>query len=1043
MLARIIDLALNNRWLVLVALATLLLGGGYVLFNLPIDAFPDLTNNQVVVITEAPSMSSTEVDELITYPIETSLSGMPRIETVRSISKLGLSMITLIFDDSLNSYLARQLVAERLQDVRSRLPQNVQPVLGPMATAFGEVYQYTLENRNASLMDVKTYQDWTLRNALRSVPGVSEVNAWGGQSKQYSIDIDPAALMRYGLTVHDTIHRVAENNSNFGGGYIEHAGEQYTVRGLGRTEDLSDLDNVVVLAKGSVPVLVKNIAVVKEAPLLRYGATLRETHEAVSATVITLKGENGRAAIQRIKARLAQIHMPAGYDLRAFYDQSQIINGTIHTVRRNLLEAGVLVTVVLLLFLGDLRAALIVAAMIPVSMLFGFIGMALFGISANLMSLGAIDFGMIVDGSVVMIENSVHRLESAHVAMSRNENGILESVRAASHEVARPILFGVAIIIAVYLPILTLQGLEGRMFRPMAITVCSALLGSLILALMVVPTLSSYFLRTRVAHYENISEKWFRKLRRAYGRSLDVALHHKARLVVLAILLVSTALISLNFIGTEFMPKLDEGSILITSRKLPGISLTQSIDISKEIAATVRKFPEVTDIVTKLGRPDVATEAMGIYESDSYLQLAPKNRWKCCRSKDELIEKLSNALEKIPGVTYTFTQPMEMRMDETVTGIRGDVAIKIFGDDLKILDNLGKRTLAIISSIPGAAEPQMEVTSGVAELQIDLDRPALVRYGLNVSDVQEIVENLVAGKPVSEMIQGRARFPISVRLSENLRNDPDTLKKLLLRAPRGELMPLDQIASIRTVRGPEVISRENTQRRIAIQTNVRGTDLGSFVRLAQEKVNRSLRLPPGYEIEWGGQFENQSRANRRLMIVLPVSIAVIFALLFATFHSLKQASLILLNVPFALVGGIAALWLRGLNLNLSASIGFIALFGVAVLNGIVLVSHINFLRRRKLEMSSAVREGATDRLRPVLITALVASLGFIPMAVSTATGAEIQRPLATVVIGGLMTSTLLTLYLLPVLYPWFSPKEIGPAYAWQPEGDSAAKNAQP
>jgi cobalt-zinc-cadmium resistance protein CzcA len=976
-------------------------------------------------------MSSTEVDELITYPIETALSGLPRIETVRSISKLGLSMITLIFDDSLNQYLARQLVAERLQDARSRLPQDIQPVLGPMATAFGEVYQYTLENKNDSLMDMKTYQDWTLRNALRSLPGVSEVNAWGGQTKQYSIDVDPDALRRYGITVHDVIQRVSENNSNFGGGYIEHAGEQYTVRGIGRTTDLADLQNIVLLSRNGVPILVKDVGTVTEAPLLRYGATLNETHEVVSATVITLKGENGRNAIQRIKDRIAQIHIPAGYQRRAFYDQSQIINGTIHTVRKNLLEAGLLVTFVLLLFLGDLRAALIVATMIPLSMLFGFIGMAVFGVSANLMSLGAIDFGMIADGSVVMIENSVHRLER-----SRN-NRILESVRMASQEVARPILFGVAIIIAVYLPILTLQGLEGRMFRPMAITVCSALLGSLLLALTVVPTLSSYCLKTRVAHRSNFSERLFLKLRQFYERTLDRALHHKWSLLTVAVLLVSTALLSLKFIGTEFMPKLDEGSILITSRKLPGISLTQSIEISKEIARTIRTFPEVTGIVTKLGRPDVATEAMGIYESDSYLQLAPKNEWKCCRNKQELIEKLSNVLEKIPGVTYTFTQPMEMRMDETVTGIRGDVAIKIFGDDLKVLNELGKRTLAIISSIPGAAEPEMEVTSGVAELQIDVDRPSLARYGLNVSEVQETIENLVGGKPVSEMIQGRARFPISVRLSETLRNDPEALKHLVLRAPGGELIPLDQVAKVRIVRGPEVISRENTQRRIAIQTNVRGTDLGSFVRLAQQKVNSSIQLPPGYEIEWGGQFENQSRANRRLMIVLPASIAVIFALLFATFHSVKQAGLILLNVPFALVGGIAALWIRGLNLNLSGSIGFIALFGVAVLNGIVLVSHINSLRQKKLEMASAIRQGTADRLRPVLITALVASLGFIPMAVSTGTGAEIQRPLATVVIGGLITSTLLTLYLLPILYPWFSPKELNrPPYTSEPEASS-------
>ena len=1016
MLIRIVDFALTNRWLVLASLLALLVAGGYTLVNLPIDAFPDLTNNQVVIVTECPSMSSTEVDELVTYPIETALVGLPRIETVRSMSTLGLSMVTLVFEDSLNQYLARQLVAERLQDVRARLPLNVQPALGPMATAFGEVYQYTLEG-GKSLMDVKTYQDWTLRYALRSVSGVSEVNAWGGQSKQYAIEIDPQALHRYGLSVHDVVQRVADNNSNFGGGYIEHAEEQYTVRGIGRYSSTSDLQNVVVLARKGVPVLLRDIGNVKEAPILRYGATLSETHEVVSATVITLKGENGRAAIERIKARLSKMHLPEGYILRAFYDQSAIINSTIHTVRRNLLEASLLVTTVLLLFLGDIRAALIVAAMIPLSMLFGFIGMAIFGVSANLMSLGAIDFGMIVDGSVVMIENSVNQLGRA-----KNGQSLLEVVRAASQEVARPILFGVAIIIAVYLPIFTLQGLEGRMFKPMAITVCSALIGSLMLALTAVPVLSSYLLKVKVSTRQNFSDKWFAALRGAYSRSIDRASAHRGILLTLALVMVAAAIVSLHYIGTEFMPKLDEGSILITSRKLPGIALTQSLDVSREIAVTMRSFPEITGVVTKLGRPDVATEAMGTYESDSYLQLAPKEQWKCCANKQELIEKLAVALQKIPGVAYTITQPMEMRMDETVTGIRGDVAIKIFGDDLKTLEDLGRRTLAIVASIPGAAEPQMEVTSGVAELQIELDRPALARYGLNVADAEEIIETLVGGRPVSEMIEGRARFPISIKLPENLRNDPDALKEFVLRAPGGELVRLNQVAQVRTVRGPQTISRENTQRRIAIQTNVRGTDLGSFVKLAQDKVNSTLKPPVGYEIEWGGQFENQSRANRRLMFVLPVSITIIFALLFATFHSLKQAMLILLNVPIALVGGVAALWLRGMNLSLSASIGFIALFGVAVLDGIVLVSQINSLRQRRLEMSSAIREGSADRLRPVLITALVASLGFIPMAFSTAPGAEIQRPLATVVIGGLMTSTLLTLYILPLLYPWFSPK---------------------
>src|ERR1700730_8010174 len=783
MLTRIIDFALDDRWLVLAGLVALLVVGGYVLANLPIDAFPDLTNNQVVVVTECPSMSSTEVDELVTYPLESALVGMPRIQTVRSISKLGLSMVTLIFDDSLNPYLARQLVGERVQEVRPRLPQNVQPGLGPMATAFGEVYQYTLESPNASLMDVKTFQDWTLRYALRSVPGVSEVNAWGGHSKQYAIQIDPIALRRYGLTVHDVIERVAGNNPNFGGGYIEHAEQQYTIRGLGRASGPLDLENTVLLARDGAPVLLRDAGIVATVPVLRYGATLRESQETVSATTIALKGENGRAVIDRIKTRLAQTHLPEGYRLRAFYDQSQIIDGTIHTVMHNLLEAGLLVIVILLLFLGDLRAALIVALMIPLSILFGFIGMALFGVSANLMSLGALDFGMIVDGSVVMIENSVHHLEK-----SGPGRRLVDSIRAASHEVARPILFGVAIIIAVYFPIFTLQGLEGRMFLPMAITVGSALLGSVILALTAVPALSTYLLKPRPNQPEKFNRKWYKaleRLRHAYARSLDYALRRRPILVALAFILVGSALFSVRFIGTEFMPKLDEGSILITSRKLPGIALTQSIDISKEITSTMRSFPEVTGVVTKLGRPDVATEAMGIYESDSYLRLAPKDKWKCCRNKQELIERLSAALQKIPGVTYNFSQPMEMRLDETVTGIRGDVAIKIFGDDLKILEDLGKRMLALVSSIPGAADPQLEVMSGVAELQIDVNRPALARYGLNVSDVQELVENLVGGQPISEIVDGRARFPISVRLSDSLRNDPDALKELVLRAPEG------------------------------------------------------------------------------------------------------------------------------------------------------------------------------------------------------------------------------------------------------------------
>ncbi len=633
------------------------------------------------------------------------------------------------------------------------------------------------------------------------------------------------------------------------------------------------------------------------------------------------------------------------------------------------------------------------------------------------MSLGAIDFGMIVDGSVVMIDNIVRRREQG----SKDWN---KDLLQASQEVARPIIFGVLIIIAVYLPIFTLQDLEGRMFRPMAITVCSALLGSLFLALFAMPTLASFVIKpAKEEGAKPKQEGWFNKLRDRYGRSLEFAEKHRGPILAVAVVVLLVALGSLKFIGTEFMPKLDEGSILITSRRLPGISLPDSVAVGRQIEKVIMSFPEIKSVVTKLGRPDLATEAMGIYESDSYLSLQPQDQWKCCKTQDELSQKIAKKLEGIPGVAYSVTQPMAMRMDEVVTGIRGDLAIKIFGQDTKVLSDLAQRTLALITTVKGASEPQMEITTGVPELQLDLRRDELDRYGLNVSDVQELAETLIGQKQISEVIEGEQRFPLALRLPDNQRQNVDALAGLWLSAPGGERVRLDQVANLNVVRGPEIISRENARRRVVVQSNVRGTDLGSFVANARQKVDQGLKLPAGYSMEWGGQFENQRRANQRLLIVLPVSILVIFGLLFATFHNVKQALLILLNVPFALVGGIAALWIRGINLNLSASIGFIALFGVAVLNGIVMVSHINSLREQGKSVKDAIREGASDRLRPVLMTALVASLGFVPMAISQARGAEVQRPLATVVIGGLITATILTLYLLPILYSWFSPKE--------------------
>jgi cobalt-zinc-cadmium resistance protein CzcA len=1013
MLTRFIDFHLRHRLFVLVGLIGLIAVGTLVMLRIPIDAFPDLTNNQVVVITECPAMAPTEVEQLVTFPIETALMGIPRTEGVRSISKLGLSMVTLMFEDSVNTYFARQLVNERLQEVRARLPEGLDPTLGPVATAFGEVYQYTLEGARHSLMELKTLHEWQVKLALRTVAGVNEVNTWGGQSQQYQIEVDPVRLQRYGLALRDVFERVRENNANFGGGYIEHASEQYTVLGLGRASGVNDLGRIVLLARAGTSVLVSDVARVTVAPMPRQGAVLRDAKgETVSGMAIMLKGENGRQVIDRVKARLASLRLPEGVKIVPFYDQATVIDRTIKTVTQNLLEAGALVFLVLLLFLGNVRAAFIVAAVIPLSMLVGFIGMQAFGVSANLMSLGAIDFGMIVDGAVVMMENSIRRLQGS-------KTDPREEVRQAAHEVARPILFAVVIIIAVYMPIAFLQGLEGRMFRPMAIAVCSSLVGALLFALTVVPTAASLLLRKGVKEHK---EAWFEHLRAGYMALLHVLLGHRMATIGVSVVVLVVSLGSLAWIGTEFMPKLEEGSILVQTKKLPGISLTESIQLSNRVERVIIGFPEVAGVVTKLGRPDVATEAMGIYEGDVYVLLKPREQWKV-RSKEDLISRMAAALEAVPGVDYNFTQPMAMRLDETVSGIKADVALKIFGEDPRTLEQLAERALRTISKVPGAADAQMEIASGVAELRVEVDRAALARYGLNVSAVRELVEAAIGGRAVSDMIEGQRRFPIVVRLPERYRLDAATLGELPLSAPAGEQIRLGQVARVEVERGPEVVSREDGQRRIVVQANVRGTDLGSFVAEARRRVALDLPLPAGYSLTWGGQFENQERATRRLIVVLPLSILIIFALLFITFDSVPHALLILLNVPFAMVGGVAALWARGLNLNLSASIGFVALFGVAVLNGIVMVSYINHLRSVGLSCREAVIEGASVRLRPVLMTALVASLGFLPMALSTSPGAEVQRPLATVVIGGLVSATGLTLFLLPLIYPWFSPKE--------------------
>lgn len=1013
MLNRIIDVTLAYRWLVLTGILVLLAGGGYALYTIPVEAFPDLTNNQVVVVTDAPSLPPSEVEQLVTYPIERSMLGLPNKEEVRSLSKLGLSMVTIVFDDSVPMYFARQLVSERLQQISSSLPEGVQPVLGLPSTAFGELYQYTLSGP-MSPMELKDLHEWVIKGQLRTIPGVSEINAWGGQTKQFQIVVDPLLLQQYGLTLHDVAARIEANNRNFGGGYIEHASEQYTFLGNGRATRVEDFGNIVLTARNGTPVLIRDVAEVRIGAAPPEGATLRNG-ETVSGMVIMLKGENGKRLIERVKERIASLRLPPGVKIIPFYDQSFVIDGTIHTVEKNLFEGFVLVTVVLLLFLGNLRAAVITASIIPFSMLISFLGMRLFGISANLMSLGAIDFGMIVDGAVVMMENSIHRLELGH-----GQESPLHSIRRAAHEVVRPMTFAVVIIIAVYLPILFLQGMEGRMFRPMATTVCAALFGSLLLALTMIPMLASFaFHKGSPAKLARGGEQhWMERLNEAYGRTLAWLMHHRLLTVASAAFALIIALGSLFFIGTEFMPRLDEGSILVETRKLPGVSLTDSVEISKRIEQRLRAFPEIADVVIKIGRPDFATEAMGINEGDTYLLLKPTDTWKRFHNKADLITALDKELSQVPGIAYNFTQPMAMRIDETISGVKADLAIKVFGADFGTLDSLGQQVLRSVSAVRGAAEAQMEITSGVAQLSIEVDRAALARYGLNVTDIEEAVAASGSGHVVSEVIDGQKRYTVAVRVPDRYRSDPVAVRGILLRAPAGEEVALDQVANVQVTRGPEKIEREEGQRRIVVMSNVRGRDLGSFVAEVRSKLEREINLPPGYFIEYGGQFENQQRAMRRLLLIVPIVIGAIFILLYLTFNSLKQALLVVGNVPFAFIGGIAALWVRGMNLNLSASIGFIALFGVAMLNGVVLVSSINQLRSAGKPIGIAVSDGAKRRLRPVLMTACVASFGFVPMAVATSTGAEVQRPLASVVIGGLFSSTLLTVFLLPVLYRW-------------------------
>jgi len=1006
---RLIAFALKQRFFVIGGALTLVAAGLFALTHLPFDAFPDLTGTRVEVITPVPGMPPEDVERLVTYPVESSLMGLPRAEGVRSVSKQGLSLITVSFPDDVDVYFARQLVQQRIADAKGALPTGVEPGLGPVSTPMGELYQYTVTSDSLSLTELKTLHDYTIRPRLRTVAGVSEVNSWGGYTEQVHVVVDPAKLALRGLTLAEVHDALAANNRAFGGAYVENAGERFTLRGVGRAESREEIGRMVVATRGGVPVLVRDIAVVEEGGLPRQGAVTQDGKgEVVTGMVLKLKGADSRRVMEAVRTRMDEVRagLPAHVRITPFYDQTELVERTTHTITKNLIEGGLLVIAVLFLFLRNVRASLIVASVIPLSMLFAFAGMRLFGYSANLMSLGALDFGLIVDASVVMVENFVRRLEQgAH----GDRDALFHS---AAVEVGRPILFGIAIIVSVYIPIFTLDGMEGRMFKPMAFTVVTAVIGSLLLALTYVPTMSHLLLR----HAHEKPNRFFDGLRAAYGRGLEWVFAHSRGVIAGAVALVAVAMASFAWIGTEFMPKLDEGNILITTRRLPSISLAEATRLSSAAERIIRRFPEVVTVVTKEGRPDLATEAMGLFEGDTYVILKPREEWTTAPDRDGLVAALDSALADIPGLEISFTQPLAMRLDEAESGIRTDLGIKVVGPDREQNERLGERIRGIVAGVPGAADVSVEIADGSGQYRVDVDRGALARYGVTVADVQQALDLATGMQTATELVDGPRRIGVAVRLPAPARQDLEALKRIAVRTANGGLVPLGSLAALSPVMGPELIAHEDAQRRTLVMANVRGRDLGSFVREVRARVEAQVTLPAGVFLEWGGQYENQQRALGRFVIVVPAALLLIYFLLFLSFNSVLQAGLVLLNVPFALVGGVAALWLRGLNLNLSASIGFIALFGIAVLNGVVLVEHLNHLRHAGKDLEKAVREGAMDRLRPVLMTALVASLGFVPMALSTSAGAEVQRPLASVVIGGLVTSTLLTLFVLPLLY---------------------------
>ncbi len=1021
MLDRVLQFSLTQRFLVIIA-TVLLIGFGVSSWQrLNVDAVPDITTNQVVVNTETGGMGPEEVEKLVTFPIETAMGGIPGVEQVRSLSQYGLSQVTVTFSDNVETYFARQLVSERLNNVTEQLPEGIEaPQMGPVSTGLGDIYMYVLESDTRPPMELRSLQDWFIAPQLRTVPGVAEVNAADGSAKQYQVIVDPQALYARGIAVDEVIEAIQRNNQNAGGGVLESNGERILIRSVGLATTMGDIEQIVVKTESGVPVLVRDVAEVRLGIPILTGISTKDGKEAMLGVVMMLKGANGQTVADAVDMRVQEIRaqLPEDVTLVTTYNRSDLVGEVLHTVEKSLLEGAALVIIILVLLLGNFRGALVVALAIPLSMLVAIIGMNQFGISGNLMSLGAIDFGLIVDGAVVMIENSVRRLAEAreHKGSTLTKEEVRQTIWAASKEVAKPTAFAVSIITVVYLPILALEGTEGKMFKPMAFTVVFALIGALVLTLTLIPVLASLFLSGDTKEGRNPVMEFFNSI---YQKALDFALGKRVAILGGAVALLGLAGILGSRLGSEFVPQLDEGSLVIQPVRVRTVDAEQTVKLVTEYEKKVLEVPEVVTVFSRSGTPEVATDPMPLSLTDSFLMLKPRNEWRKGLTKEKLIEELSEKIEQVPGQGYNFSQPIQMRFSELVSGVKADIGIKVFGEDLAELKSRADEIAAIVREIPGAEDVEVEQVDEVPVLQIDIDRAAIARVGISVDDIQELVRVALGGEPVGQLMEGDKRFEITVQLPDATRNDVDRISSLLVEIPDGGAVPLSSLAVIENVPAPAQISREMGKRRVVVQLNVRGRDLGSFVSEAQQKISSGVKLKEGYYLTWGGQFENLRQASSRLMLVVPLALSLIFVLLFSTFGSLKQATLIFTGVPLAITGGVIALTMRGLPFSISAGIGFIALSGVAVLNGVVMVSAINRLREDGMGIAEAVREGALQRLRPVLMTAMVAALGFVPMALNTGIGSEVQRPLATVVIGGIASATLLTLLVLPVLYTWF------------------------